>query len=495
LLASQSLNEVNKRYKCGVLSNKKIWPWIGLAHSSNEAFPATILSDNYVIAASVLDFSFFSTINWDGYIVKRQIKHPTAQFSLLELLEPIQFSKNVLPICLPESNNSNFLLNKKSNLVFFEYDKINQDFTTSISDLFTPPKCAISDPNVYCSKKLNGSSCYKTGAGVMIQEKNKWVLYGITTYAENTTTYTSCNSTLPVYSLKVPRFLNWIKSKMVKKGEGKIKLKKYKIETDCGIQTIKPNLKIVNGQQVVPYSWPWSVPILYLNVNKTLRYICTGTIISEKFILTAAHCFGYDLIDKFYISTETYDRKNISAKNTIKVKRWIIHKDYIHAFILNDIALIELEKPLKFTDKIKKACLPLSNDVTIVFNKKLYVAAWGDTSFKGELADKQLQTNLTVINFKDDLTCKNLDSQNYCTLNTESTSCNGDSGGGHFFKIRDRWYVYGITSFGLVDKDGNGCPINSPSFETMVPKYLEWIKKAMAQSFSPYEKVSLFNYV
>ncbi|CAF1145353.1 unnamed protein product, partial [Brachionus calyciflorus] len=74
------------------------------------------------------------------------------------------------------------------------------------------------------------------------------------------------------------------------------------------------------------------------------------------------------------------------------------------------------------------------------------------------------------------------------TLNKESTSRQGDSGGGHFFKIKNRWYVYALTSFGIPDQNGIYCSPNTVDFETMVPKYLEWIKKAMAQSFNPYEK-------
>ncbi|CAF0811291.1 unnamed protein product [Brachionus calyciflorus] len=103
--------------------------------------------------------------------------------------------------------------------------------------------------------------------------------------------------------------------------------------------------------------------------------------------------------------------------------------------------------------------------------------------------------SMTIINFKDDLTCENLDYYNYCSFNKLSSACNGDSGGGLYFQINERWYVYGITSFGMYDENMKSCLVNSPAFNTMVPKYLEWIKKAMIQSFSPYEKVSLFDYI
>ncbi|CAF1140372.1 unnamed protein product, partial [Brachionus calyciflorus] len=288
----------------------------------------------------------------------------------LELSEPIQFSKKVLPICLPDEKKLNFILDKET--VIWDVYQQNQTYIPRESKLYTPSKCEISDPNVYCSTRLENQDCYRTGAEIIFQEESKWFLYGITTYPENILNQTSCDSSLPVYNLKIPRFLKWIKTNMIRKGEIKYPLIKYKIDTDCGVPVVKP-LRIVNGQKAVPYSWPWSVPIVFF--NKTYSYICAGTIISNNFILTAAHCFYPPVIDQVYISTETYDRTKINKNNTLKVKRWIIHKNYNDYFLKNDIALLELEKPLTFTDRVKKACLPLSNDVTTVFNKKLYIAA------------------------------------------------------------------------------------------------------------------------
>ncbi len=48
--------------------------------------------------------------------------------------------------------------------------------------------------------------------------------------------------------------------------------------------------RIVGGNNGVPGAWPWSVAIYSSGVYK-----CGGTLISDKLILTAAHCLkGYD---------------------------------------------------------------------------------------------------------------------------------------------------------------------------------------------------------
>lgn len=48
-------------------------------------------------------------------------------------------------------------------------------------------------------------------------------------------------------------------------------------------------LRIVNGDQVKPGTWPSQVALY--GGNK-MRYFCGGSILNENWILTAAHCLG-----------------------------------------------------------------------------------------------------------------------------------------------------------------------------------------------------------
>jgi len=51
----------------------------------------------------------------------------------------------------------------------------------------------------------------------------------------------------------------------------------------CGVA---PNTKIVNGEETVPGSLPWMVSL----EDESGFYYCGGSIISSRYILTAAHC-------------------------------------------------------------------------------------------------------------------------------------------------------------------------------------------------------------
>ena len=48
--------------------------------------------------------------------------------------------------------------------------------------------------------------------------------------------------------------------------------------------------KIINGEDIVPYSWPFAARMKFNGFSG-----CAGTIVNEDFILTAAHCCaGYE---------------------------------------------------------------------------------------------------------------------------------------------------------------------------------------------------------
>ena len=66
-----------------------------------------------------------------------------------------------------------------------------------------------------------------------------------------------------------------------------------------------------------------------------------------------------------------------SGQQTIAMKRYIVHKDFNDKTFNNDIALVELEDDVLFTDHVSPICLP-TTDVpgeTICF-----MTGWGTTS-------------------------------------------------------------------------------------------------------------------
>ncbi|GMR57553.1 hypothetical protein PMAYCL1PPCAC_27748, partial [Pristionchus mayeri] len=102
--------------------------------------------------------------------------------------------------------------------------------------------------------------------------------------------------------------------------------------------------------------WPWQVSVEDNSGNQ----FCGATVISENWVLTAAHC----VFDEN--STELIDVKNVmittgkggNNAREFDVAEIIPHAEYKTAFDGKDIALLKLGKPLTFDDSASPICLP-----------------------------------------------------------------------------------------------------------------------------------------
>lgn len=101
-------------------------------------------------------------------------------------------------------------------------------------------------------------------------------------------------------------------------------------------------------------AWPWLAAI-YVNNLTSLTYQCSGTLVSDKVILSAAHCF--QLFKKFYSANEVliflgrHNLRNWNEESSLAapVDDIFIHPDYNRQ--LNnydgDIAIIVLKNTIK----------------------------------------------------------------------------------------------------------------------------------------------------
>lgn len=72
-----------------------------------------------------------------------------------------------------------------------------------------------------------------------------------------------------------------------------------------------------------------------------------------------------------------------SAVQLRSVQRVVTHQDYNPRTEANDIALIQLNSPVVFSDVVQPACLPQTTVAASAFSN-CYISGWGTTMQNGE---------------------------------------------------------------------------------------------------------------
>ncbi|CAF0726158.1 unnamed protein product [Rotaria sp. Silwood1] len=101
--------------------------------------------------------------------------------------------------------------------------------------------------------------------------------------------------------------------------------------------------------------------IVSIRLNSTNKHACSGSILSESYILTSASCianvpsFGISIVT----SIHNYSEEDVTYR---KVDQIFLHRDYIKISdnYANDIAILHMSQPLVFDNNpfISRICFP-----------------------------------------------------------------------------------------------------------------------------------------
>uniref|UniRef100_A0A673JM99 Si:dkey-78l4.12 n=1 Tax=Sinocyclocheilus rhinocerous TaxID=307959 RepID=A0A673JM99_9TELE len=183
---------------------------------------------------------------------------------------------------------------------------------------------------------------------------------------------------------------------------------------------ILTHVGIVNGREAKPHSRPYMVCL-----QKNWLHVCGGFLISDEFVLTAAHC--RENSETLTVVVGAHDLKN-KTEGSVRVKNYIPHSNYKRP-IWNDIML--LRETVKLNNYVKWISLP-KNGEDVEANTLCSVAGWGRLWTDGPLSDRLMEANVYIMNSR---ACykrwPEIDysvSQMMCTY-AYGGFCNGDSGG------------------------------------------------------------------
>ncbi|XP_053645610.2 uncharacterized protein [Cherax quadricarinatus] len=243
---------------------------------------------------------------------------------------------------------------------------------------------------------------------------------------------------------------------------------------ECGLFN-SPRQKIVGGTETYEHHYPWMVS---LQLARNKKHFCGASIISDSYILTAAHCtdglFPLDLLLR--VGDHDLTRRDVSREYSIPVYQIYQHPRYNRITTDNDISLMRVKEPLVLTWRVSPICLT-PPDLTF-YKESVVVMGWGKESEKADLGSPRLRhVSLQILpmgkcrhNFK--FLSEEISSNMLCALLGTKDTCQGDSGGPltWYDEENRRYFLIGVTSWGI----GCGLP-NYPGVYTKVGKYLDWI--------------------
>ncbi|XP_061456718.1 transmembrane protease serine 9 isoform X2 [Rhineura floridana] len=542
---SRPAMQVANRIVGGSEASRGEFPWQVSLRENNEHFcGATILAAKWLVSAAHCFNEFQDPGTWtahagsiwlSGSAVKATVghilRHPsyntdTADYdvALLELSEPLAFSKYVQPACLPASSHV-FPPGKKCFISGWGY--LKEDFLVkpellhkATVELLDQALCAslyshaLTD-RMLCAGYLEGKvdSCQGDSGGPLVcqEPSDRFFLAGIVSWGIG-----CAEAKRPGVYSRVTKLRDWILDTIaafrappgltlpmtttlgpLASTEGTDTAGKPRLGSTTTLVSTTPSrpaatvpllqecgrrpgfskpLKIVGGLDASHGEVPWQV-----SLKDGLQHFCGATVIGDRWLLSAAHCFNYTKVEyltAFAGTTSLSAAGSTSVK--VSVRRVVPHPSYNSALLDFDVAVLELARPLPFSRYIQPICLPLAIHKFPV-GRKCVISGWGSLQEGNVSKPENLQR--ASVGIIDQKTCNvlynfSLTEQMICAgfLEGKVDSCQGDSGGPLACEETPGvFYLAGLVSWGF------GCAqAKRPGVYARITKLKGWILETIS---------------
>uniref|UniRef100_A0A182JNP4 Peptidase S1 domain-containing protein n=1 Tax=Anopheles christyi TaxID=43041 RepID=A0A182JNP4_9DIPT len=236
---------------------------------------------------------------------------------------------------------------------------------------------------------------------------------------------------------------------------------------------------IVGGTVARHGEFPHMARLAIQNENGEMVFACGATLISEQWVMTAAHCLESQTI-MIRLGELKEGDDEFGDPIDVQVTQIVKHPNYKPRTVYNDIALLKLAHPVTFSSRVRPGCLYSSSTID---RTKAVAIGFGSTEAYGAGSKELLKVSLdlfttaacTVFFQRNRRVPQGLRDSHLCAgyLGGGRDTCTGDSGGPLQISSDDEAclaQIIGITSFGI------GCGSTTPGIYTRVSEYIDWIE-------------------
>lgn len=226
---------------------------------------------------------------------------------------------------------------------------------------------------------------------------------------------------------------------------------------------------------------------LYKNNNNGGTYHCGSTLISDRSVVTAAHCVVTNGVtvsqNTIFLKLGAHDLED-SYEDTVETRQ--VSKIKVHENndgYTNDIAILVMDRPVTFTEYIRPVCLwSTDSDQKHVDGKQGTVVGWG-SDVEGNMNSEPSLVKVPILSMAK---CREANFA-YFPLTSENTlcaggkdgrgPCRGDSGDGLYMYENKRWTIRGLVSLSA-SKTGK-CDLNEYVVYTDIAQFSEWVRRSI----------------